>query len=193
MKITLIIAILIISGCSTTSKINPKQNTHNNATTVELETYCQNNDCRKNFRFKLNFKDGPVDKILPYYLPVIQHQNVISILPGEKHYIEADLTDKGLVNLKKVASLTTPEKTIKLSFKQNDTDNGMILHMSHPFSKVLKFDMYMLDLSNDEPHYTSSCPILPNKAIMEMWPYAIPQLYIVIREIYGEQETYTCD
>lgn len=182
----------LVSACASTSNVESSVDDEQDA--QSWEAYCQSNDCRKDVRFKLRFDDGPVDQVLPYYSPVIQDDVVISILPGESLYVEADLTEQGLKNLKHVSTNRNSNKTIELSFRQIKDSKGMILQMNNPFDKALKFDMYMLALNDVEPHYTSSCPVLPGKSILEMWPHPIPELHIILREIYDQEKPqYTCD
>ena len=191
MKKLLITFSLIFAGCATN---NSKQANGTEDSNQLWETYCKSNDCRKDVHFKLNFDDGPVDQIIPYYFPVIQNQKVISVLAGEKLYIEADLIDNQLVNLKQVKSNSDPDRTIEISFNQIEDSQRMMLKVSNPFNKTLKFDIYMQALGDSESHYTSSCPAFANKSIIELWPYPIPELHILLREVLeGDKAEYTCD
>jgi hypothetical protein len=129
--------------------------------------------------------------------PVIQ-SGVISILPGEKLFIEADLVDNKIVNLKHVKTNLNPARTFVLEFDQSDCygyiKGGicMLLSLKNPFGVPIKFNMEMVDLRGGL-HQTSSCPGFPGSTIKEHWSHPIPQLNIANPRVLPESCPFGCE
>ena len=127
--------------------------------------------------------------------PVIQ-SGVISILPGEKLFIEADLVDNKIVNLKHVKTNLNPARTFVLEFDQSGINvlkgsPGMFLSLKNPFGVPIKFNMEIVDFRGGL-HQTSSCPVFPGIISKEMWPHSIPQLNISNPRVLAESGPFIC-
>ena len=70
----------------------------------------------------------------PYVLP----ENTVQVYPGEELYIEADVENDVLVNLKNVGEIKNPEKTLIIKFSQicdGRKHQAMMLSVFNPFEK----------------------------------------------------------
>jgi hypothetical protein len=143
---------------------------------ISLETYCSANSCRRHVRFHLRTDGDPIEETVPLYWPAVQN-NKISLLPGEKLYVEATVEGQALTSLKQVESIDDPKKTLIFEFTQGDKDLGMMLAVKNPFQRLLKVHINMIDFSH-KPHQTSSCPVVPGGSGFESWPHPIPELVI---------------
>jgi hypothetical protein len=101
----------------------------------------------------------------------------LSILPGEKLYIEAQVDGRSLTNLNQVDSITNPENTLVFEFTQMDKETGMMLTVKNPFTARLKYHINMVDFAH-KPHQTSSCAVMAGGSVSEMWSHPITELLI---------------
>ncbi len=144
---------------------------------LTLAQLCSQYTCRENVRVSYRTEGEPVDLTIPVYWPRV-FNDVISILPGESFFVEADIIDGKLENLREVPENADPTKTITIKFTQMEKSVSMMLSLYNPFEKVaLKFNMEMIDFDGN-PHQTSSCPAVPRGFIFESWPHPIPELII---------------
>jgi hypothetical protein len=123
--------------------------------------------------------------------PVVEG-DVFYVSPNQTVNIEADLVDDRVVNLRVVPAVVSPEKTIVAKWETQD-DGGVFLHVSNPFDKMLKFEMGMLVDGREHMVKTSSCPIVPNGAIFEMWPHPIRRIAIGRGRVLGKNAGHVCN
>ncbi len=81
----------------------------------------------------------------PYVLP----ENTVQVYPDEELYIEADVEDNVLVNLKNVEKIENPEKTLIIKFSQicdGKKHQAMMLSVFNPFEQDLGYSaiIYLL-------------------------------------------------
>jgi hypothetical protein len=177
-KIFVFLTSIFLVACQSTQVQKPSE--HSVAPEGEilsLDEVCMSHPCRKDVHLSFRTDGEPVNQTIPLYWPRV-FNGVISVLPGESFFIEAELIDGKLTNLGEVQENKNPEKTIVIKMSQMDGSIGMMLSLSNPFEGVaLKFNMDMIDFSG-KPHQTSSCPVMPNASIFESWPHPIPELII---------------
>ena len=175
MKKTFVFLISIfLSACQTAQIQKPNTQEGKN---LSLEQVCIDNPCRKNIHISFRTDGNPVNETIPLYWPRV-FNDVISVLPGESFFVEAELINGKLTNLREVQENKNPEKTIVIEMSQMEGSIDMMLSLSNPFEGVaLKFNMDMIDFRG-EPHQTSSCPVMPKASIFEAWPHPIPELII---------------
>jgi hypothetical protein len=157
---------------------------------VSLEEYCSANPCRRDVTFQLRTQRDAIKETVPLYWPVVQADR-ISILPGEKLYIEAKLDGKTLTSFEHVAAIRDPDKTLVFEFTQMDKDLGMTLVIKNPFAKSLKVHIDMMDFSH-KPHQTSSCPAVARGSAYESWPHPIPELIISGLRLLDDKGEVSC-
>jgi hypothetical protein len=148
----------------------------------KFEEFCKTRQCRKDMLVKIKKKDGSYFVSTQKLAPPAVEPRSISILPGETLFVEADIDSDLLVNLKQVTAVTHPEKTIRLEFWQEPTirdGTEMLLKVSNPFEKHLRYKLYMMTTDSDSMRYTSSCPVMPGKFSLEHWPYPLFQIFVV--------------
>jgi hypothetical protein len=136
---------------------------------------CATQACQRNIRVALKARDGSsFDKTFDVMPAVVQPFGML-VLAGQTVHVEAAVKDDRLTDLVQVASVVHPERTITVKFEQ--TENGMMmLSVSNPFPKPLKFHMGIMPLDHDRLLKTSSCPVVPGGHGFESWPYPIFQV-----------------
>jgi hypothetical protein len=136
---------------------------------------CAETKCQRDLRITLKRGDGTTfDRTFEVFPSVIQPFGFM-VAAGQTVYIEADVVGGQLVNLVSVDTITKPEKTITAEFKQVE-GKGMILTVTNPFNRMLKFSMGIMPLDKDDLYKTTSCPVVPGGSLFEMWPYPIFQV-----------------
>lgn len=158
---------------------------------VTLDEYCSEFTCRKNIVIQLMTNAGLVEQSLAQYWPVVQGDR-LSLLPGDKVYIEAELSDGQFVNLNRVEAITDPERTMVFDFSQSDDGVDMFLSVSNPFDQVMKYHLDMLDFEGNF-HQTSSCAIMPGTGVFEHWPHPIPELIVSNIRALAEADNISCE
>lgn len=147
---------------------------------------CKANLCQKDLHIQLKLKDGSTyDKTFDLFSPVVQSIGLI-FAAGQDVNIEADISGDSLINYKVVKTITAPEKTIVVAFKQ-EKDGGMTLTVSNPFKRRLKFNMAIMPMGEDGLFKTSSCPIIAGGSIYEMWPEPIFQIVLTNPKFLDEK------
>ena len=104
---------------------------------------------------------------------------IIQIFPGEKVYIEADVLNNNLINLKKVDSVTNPEKTMIIEFKQvceEKTHKYMMLYIENPYTKKLHYSANICLLKYGKWISTDVYDVEAGKSNYEMWPDLISSI-----------------
>lgn len=170
----LVLSFLILTGCKST--VENESNAIAEQTNITIEEYCASNVCRENHRVKFKTDNGEIDQVLPLYWPAAQTHK-ISILPGDKLFIEADESDGKLFNFRQVSKIENEAKTLIFSFTQMDSSLGMMLSVKNPFKKNIKYHLNMIDFSG-KPHETSSCPVMAGLSVFESWGHPIPELIL---------------
>ena len=128
-------------------------------------------------------KDGSkYNQVLSAPTVIIQN-GFISIFSGQTLYIEADINNDELVNLRLVPAIVHPEKTLTLKLEQTSlgsAGNNMVFTVQNPFSKPVKYHagLMPLDAPEDAAYKTSTCPVIANISGFETWPEPIFQLVL---------------
>lgn len=185
---SLIFGVLLV-GCNTANIRNSTEEEPPDE--MSFAEFCESNPCRENIELSFLTDNGRVEQFLEWYWPVVQGDQ-ISLLPGDKIYIEAILEDEKFINLKQVQINSNPEKTIIFNFQQMDGKIDMILSVKNPFSELMKFNLNMIDFEGN-PHKTSSCPVVSGGSVYEMWPHIIPELIVSNIHLLSEAEAISCE
>ena len=176
MKSAILILILcFLSACNSATKKVDAQTTQGSEAS-SLENFCAENHCRKNRRVTFMTDGEPVDELLELYWPIVQGDK-ISLLPGDKIYVEAEIVDGMFSNFKQVEEIVNDEKTIVFDFQQMEGKVDMMLNVKNPFQKAVKFHVDMIDFKGNA-HQTSSCPVMSGGGVYEHWPHAIPEIIL---------------
>ncbi len=199
MKIILSILLLILfTSCGTVEHKKPITSddkiivkTLAEADTTLIE-FCKENNCRKDNSFKLIRANKSVfDYSSELDPPAIQGE-YITIFPGETLYIEAEETDTKPINFVQVKEISNPSKTIIFRFWQelDAKTPRMMLEVTNPFSKPLRYNLFMMDTFKYNLYKTSSCPV--SGKIFEMWGDTIFQLLFENLRFVQEGESMSC-
>lgn len=182
--------VILVSACNSTNVKNQAEQ-QDSKDTVNLEEFCKTNPCRKNSELNFLTDNGRVEQVLEIYWPVVQGDQ-ISLLPGEKVFIEASLQNGKFMNLIQVQKNTNPDKTIVFDFQQMEDKVDMTLSVKNPFSNFMKFHLNMIDFQGNL-HETSSCPVMAGGSVYKMWPHAIPELVVSDIRTLIDTESMSCE
>ena len=159
--------------------------------TAMEERMCAETKCQRNVRVELLLEDGTrYDKTFNAVQAVV-NDGRFYVFAGQTIHIEADVVGDQLANLVAVDVVKSPEKTITAKLEQ-EADGGMMLILSNPFPRTLKFNMGLMRLKSDGLKKTSSCPVVPGGRIYESWPFPILQLAIQGGRFLAPSDTAAC-
>ena len=155
----------------------------------KLRELCETILCRETLSVRLMLKDGkPFEMKFDIPVPIVQN-NWVSVFPGDTLFIEADVQDNRLVNLRAVSQNKNPEKTLELRFWQEAGKLNMFLFVKNPFPKLVKYHAVMMLPAGDQMYKTSSCPVLSQgRGAYELWPHPIFQLTLFDLRLVDEQK-----
>ena len=108
--------------------------------------------------------------------PYFVKEKTLQIYCGEKVFVECEIQGDSISKMKVVEKNINPEKTIVIDFSQNSENRKEIrtdLNVKNPFSKILRYDAFMLTPYFKQWRSTSIIPIRPKLENFEMWPHAI--------------------
>ena len=185
----LILVASLFAACAT----NPPSNAgsvDNNGGAISSEEICSFAQCDYNVRVVLKEENGEVfDKTFDA-LPIVR-QHVVFVYGGMTVYIEANVKDGKLVDLKLVDAVESPRNTITATLLQ-DEKGAMTLLTRNPFDQPLRIRMGIMPLSHGQLVKTSSCPVVPHGSAFEMWPYPIFQIVFADMRLLQEGESMAC-
>ena len=124
------------------------------------------NDCPNRESFELIVKvdqEGFYQQQInmsPYFV----NQGILQLYPGEKVFVETEINNDKIINLKTVKKVIHPEKTIEIEFKQavnGKVHENMILTVNNPFDKELKYSALIYILNHSKWVETSIIPVFP--------------------------------
>ncbi len=96
-----------------------------------VERICAHMPCQHDVRVKLTRADGSVfDRSYPV-MPAIVQGSRFAVLAGQMVFIEADLVDERLTNLRAMDRVVDAAKTLTARF-EHTTDGGMLLELHNP-------------------------------------------------------------
>ena len=194
-KVTvMIISCIFLFACQST-KVDSQIDNHKiksaiNEVELTMEDVCKVAKCRVNKHIQFRTDNGNIDQVLPLYWPAA-YKDKISILPGDKLFVEAEVVNGQLGNFKSVNEIINPEKTIQFSFTQMDSSLGMMLSVKNPFPTSIKYHLNMIDFGGNS-HKTSSCPVNANLSVFESWPHVIPELTLTDMHFLKETDVSSC-
>jgi hypothetical protein len=170
----------------------PHGNAQQAANPEELRKLCETILCRKPGVVRLTLDNGkPFETTFDAPVPIVQNERV-SILPGETVFVEAEVSGDRLVNLRAVAAIEHPEKTLTFEFSQGAF--GMQLVVTNPFEKHVKYHAGMMLPSSEKLLKTSSCPVIGGGgSAFESWPNAIFQLVLFDFRLLDRTATMSCE
>jgi hypothetical protein len=151
---------------------------------------CKVADCRENKYVKMRIPDGSFEKTIELYWPIVL-RNRISLLPGDRIFIEAEETYTGLGNFKLVEEVVNPEKTIEFSFTQIDNKIDTVLVVKNPFAKTIKYHLKTMDFKGNIDE-VSSCPVKANSSVSEQWGYVVLDLILTDMHFLEPNEDKSC-
>lgn len=154
---------------------------------LERAKFCSTMECRGPTEVKLRYANGDViTRKFQWFNPVVQ-DDAVTILPGETLYIEAEVNDGRLTRLHRVDSLRNPGKTLVLKFSQATSGTDMLLSVSNPFLKTLKYHLAAMATESSPLTKLASCPVRPGTESFETWPNPVFQLVLMQFEFASSQ------
>jgi len=136
-------------------------------------SYCQTDqNIRPAFTLKLFVDDSTFYQAPMGATKYVPKDGVVQIFPGEKLFIEAEIRNDSLVNLKTVTEITHKEKTLTIAFIQEHKDKvheQMVLHINNPFSKKLTYRAHIDLMKQKKWVETDVVPLFPSVLGNETW------------------------
>jgi hypothetical protein len=156
----------------------------------ELRKLCATILCREPGLVRLTLDGGkPFETKFDWPRPITQN-GWISIYPGETIFVEAAAKGDRLANFRAVKTNDHPEKTMTFKFSQEAGSPAMILIVTNPLARSLKYHAGMMLPTSDKLLKTSSCPVLGGgRKAFESWPNAIFQLVLFDFQLLDEGTT----
>jgi hypothetical protein len=153
---------------------------------------CKHNQCRKNTGFKLIKTDQSIFDYSSVIEPPAVQGDYITTFPSETLFIEMIETETKPINFMQVEKNSNPEKTIVFRFWQEPDPESpqMMLEVSNPFAKPLKYNISIMGITDYNLYKTSSCPV--NGKMIEIWGGTIFQLLFKNLKFLQESEPMNC-
>jgi hypothetical protein len=145
----------------------------------ELQTVCKQMLCREPREVRLKLQDGRAFSMTPKLATPIVSGETVTILAGETVYVEAQIRESALTELRAVKSPSHPERTLSFNLRQEPSladGTHMILTVTSPFKGALKYKLGMMLPDGGRLRPTSACPIGQGLSAFEHWPYPIFQV-----------------
>jgi hypothetical protein len=167
------------------------------AAAPDIDRICAQVTCRPATTVKIRL-DG--DRVLELAFPraPFYYNGILNVLPGETLYLEAETVGGQIKSLHAVTSVKNKANTIIVKFEQlhdPKLDRHMLLTVTNPFSKTLRYQAGILRAQQDRPEGTSVCPVGPGQQSFEHWPE--PLARVLIRDVGlvepGSNEAKGCD
>ena len=154
---------------------------------------CAEVTCRPATTVRLILQDGQIGKFVVNSRPYVI-DGVVSVIAGETILLEAVPGGGVLADLRFVPAVANPERTVILKFEQ-DPEIGMILTVTNPFSRPMKYTAGIHRPGYDEFHRTTSCPVMPGTKTWEHWQEPLIQLLLFDFRFVdaNDQQAMVCD
>ena len=150
--------------------------------------------CRGPHTIRLLKEDGSIHEVsFDIGVPIVQGDDLVTVLPGETVYLEAEVDGDRVIRLRSVPEIVHPETTITISLSQSDGETDMFLVAKNPFPRALKYRMGMERLDHDGLLSTSSCPVVGGGGAYETWPHPIFQIVITDFRFLEEGAGFVCE
>lgn len=163
----------ILTGCAHSGNLKPSPD--------EAKQTCPPDGCTEPYSFDLIGDDGKTLSFSFKSRPPIVQGNFISIFPGETTHVLADVSGAELTNFRTTKQVEHPSRTLTFQFSQEEFEKGerlMLLTITNPFDRAIKFRAGMMLPSSDRLMKTSVCPLMPNGKNFESWPEPIFQIVL---------------
>jgi hypothetical protein len=154
---------------------------------------CKYTVCQHNLRVTLKKKDGSIYDQTFSVFPGAAQSFGIAIVAGQALHVEVDIDGDTLTNFRVVDPVSHPERTLSVKLEQSD-DGSMLLTVTNPFKRLLKFNMGIMPLDKPDLFKTSSCPVVAGGSSFESWPEPIFQVVLAKAHFIEAKGTeVTCD
>jgi hypothetical protein len=153
------------------------QEANQNDQAEELKELCKKQLCRGG-AISLELADGEALSFeLEQPMPIVFDDFVV-LLPGDTIFLTGQISGDSLINLKALDSPVDGELNIKLSFSQKivGENSMMLLSVTNPYDRFLKYHAAMTMPDEEGAYETSSCAVRPGLTTGESWPHPILQL-----------------
>jgi len=160
---------------------------------VDKGDMCKHTLCQHDLRVTLKTRDGGTyDRTFDVFPGTVQPFG-LAIVAGQTVNLEADVTGDTVSNFRVVDTVTHPAKTLTAHLEQSPKGD-MLLSLSNPFDRPLKFDMAIMPLDNAQLLPTSSCPVKAGLKSFEMWPDPLFQVVLTKPRFVGATgKAMSCD
>ena len=161
-----------------------------------ISQLCDQLRCYAPRTIHINMEDGAVASFdLDTPFPIVQGGEVIAIFPGDVIYLEAEVSDDRLVNIRAVEEPSGDTDFLEIKMWQEPGKSDTYLSLINHFSELIKYRAGMMLPAQDGIFATSSCPVLDDgRVAFEHWGYPIFQLMLAdFQFIYPEGDSLVCE
>ncbi|WP_194756716.1 hypothetical protein [Aliidiomarina indica] len=138
---------------------------------MSLDDYCLEHPCRGETDISLATIDGGYHYSSDYYWPVVDKDQDIYVLAGERLFVEIEFDEFGSVkSLRHVNEIQHPERTMEYHFRQVAGNYGMLATLRNPLNQPIKFTVTLIDIDGNKVH-TGTCPIRARRSFMDQWKF----------------------
>lgn len=126
--------------------------------------------------------------------PYVFH-GVVSVLPGESLFLEGEVRDDDIANLRYVKDVADPRHTLTVGFRQVvDQDRPrMLLSIANPFDRPVLYRAVVMLPGARVPVDRDTCPVQPRTQRSESWPEPVVQVFLIDLRFATESEARACD
>jgi hypothetical protein len=138
---------------------------------------CKYTVCQRNLHVTLKKKDGSIYDQTFALFPGAAQSLGIAIVAGQTLHVEVDVDGDTLTGFRVVDVASHPDKTLFVKLEQSE-DGSMLLMVTNPFKRPLKFSMGIMPLDKPDLFKTSSCPVVAGGSSFESWPEPVFQVVL---------------
>ena len=133
-------------------------------------------NCRHDLTVQFRQLDGTeYRKTFDLTYPPVQNKTLVTIFPGETLHLQATVDGDRISDLLLVPVVEDASRTIELTLSQMPDTPDMMLTVTNPFGRWLKYQAAIQIPPQSDLIKRSSCAVQGGKQGIEMWPYPVFQ------------------
>jgi hypothetical protein len=150
-----------------------------NAATLQEACKTVLTNCRHDLTVHFRQLDGTeYRKTFELTYPPVQNKTSVTIFPGETLHLAATVDGDRISELVPVSVVDDASRTIELTLGQMPDKPDMMLTVTNPFNRLLKYRAAIQVPPQSDLIKTSTCTVLAGKQGIETWPYPVFQVLL---------------
>ncbi len=157
----------------------------------EFVAWCADKPCRRNVVIDLRIGDGRHFRQSTDWMQPAVQPDMVTVINGEAVEAVPVFDGENFVEWR-APSGKADEVVVRVELSQwPDESIGMRARITHNGPRTLKLSLSMMTLDDEQPRYTSSCPMPPMGGTTELWSEPIHTL-IIERATYENDDSGIC-